>query len=344
MTLSKPTEVKLPVSTKMASVPGESASCSSSSRPTFVLGAERSPITLPHTDCKIRPQVPLARYTSYRVGGPAEWFVMPRTIDDLAESIAWANQHSIPVMFLGAGSNLLISDQGLPGLIICTRHLRQSQFDPETAQVTIAAGEPLPTLAWKAADLGWSGLEWAVGIPGTVGGAVVMNAGAHRSCVADILLNTQVMTRTGREATLDVTDLDYRYRTSNLQGDLSRFVVQATFQLEPGHDPAAIAEKTRHHQAHRHRTQPYHLPSCGSVFRNPNPYAAGWLIEQTGLKGFQIGDAQVAERHANFILNCGNATSNDILRLIRHVQEKVQHRWQQCLEPEVKIIGEFEVA
>ena len=344
MTLSKPTEVESPVAPEAASASHEAALYSSSPQSSLVLGAESSPIILPHTHCTIRPQVRLARYTSYRVGGPAEWFVMPRTANELAESIAWANKHSIPVMFLGAGSNLLISDRGLPGLIICTRQLRHSSFDPATAQVTIAAGEPLPNLAWKAADLGWSGFEWAVGIPGTVGGAVVMNAGAHRACIADILLNTQVITRTGGEATLDATDLNYRYRTSNLQGDLSRFVVQATFQLQPGYEPAAIAKKTRHHQTHRHRTQPYHLPSCGSVFRNPNPYAAGWLIEQSGLKGFQIGDAQVAERHANFILNCGKATSNDILRLIRHVQEEVEHRWQQWLEPEVKIMGEFEIA
>ena len=341
MTLSKSTDVDPPVVPKVVPISREVALSSS---PSVVLGAEASPITLTHTNCLIRPRVPLARYTSYRVGGPAEWFVMPRTASELAESVAWANKYSVPIMFLGAGSNLLISDHGLPGLIICTRHLRHSHFNRDTAQVTVAAGEPLPSLAWKTAELGWSGLEWAVGIPGTVGGAVVMNAGAHRSCVADILLNTQLITQTGGDVSLNVADLDYRYRTSTLQGDTSRFVVQATFQLQPGYEPHAIATKTHHHKAHRHRTQPYHLPSCGSVFRNPTPYAAGWLIEQTGLKGFQIGDAQVAERHANFIVNCGKATSTDILRLIHHVQENVEQRWQQRLEPEVKVLGKFEIA
>lgn len=340
MTISKTTDVNLPVATESTSRTGEFVAAPTA--PSIVLGAERSPITLPATDCQIRPQVPLARYTSYRVGGPAEWFVLPRTLAELAESIAWASRRSVPIMFLGAGSNLLISDRGLAGLVICTRHLRQATLDPTTAQITIAAGEPLPHLAWKAAAQGWSGLEWAVGIPGTVGGAVVMNAGAHRACMADILVNACVITRSGEERIVAASDLDYRYRTSNLQGDPSRFVVHATLQLQPGHDPAAIAANTRQHQVHRHRTQPYHLPSCGSVFRNPKPYAAGWLIEQTGLKGCQIGDAQVAERHANFILNRGHAKATDILRLIHHVQEQVQQHWQQWLEPEVKIIGEFE--
>lgn len=307
-----------------------------------VLGRERSPIPLPHTACRILPHISLAKHTSYKVGGPAEWFVSPRTQYDLQASVAWASDEGLPITLLGAGSNLLVSDRGIPGLVVCTRHLREIHFDPTTIQVTASMGMMLPYVAWKVAERGWSGLEWAVGIPGTVGGAVVMNAGAHQACTADVLHETHILTLHGQSKVLRPNDLNYRYRTSDLQGDPTRFVTQATFQLHPGQTPETVIAKTRAHQEHRHRTQPYHKPSCGSVFRNPSVKAAGWLIEQSGLKGYSIGNAQVAHRHANFILNCGNATAADIARLIRHVQAEVEHRWQLLLEPEVKLIGDFE--
>lgn len=309
-----------------------------------LLNQSPTPIRLEGTTCLIKPRVSLAALTSFRVGGPAEWLVSPRTLHDLQVSLAWATEQGLPITFLGAGSNLLVSDRGLPGLVICTRYLRQTQFDAETGQITAAAGEPLPRLAWQAAERGWRGLEWAVGIPGTVGGAVVMNAGAHKGCTADILVNTQVLTQTGETTLLLPPDLNYSYRTSALQGDSSRLITQATFQLDLGGDPTEVMAITRAHLENRHRTQPYDYPSCGSVFRNPRPQAAGWLIEQSGLKGYQIGGAQIAQRHANFILNRGGATAWDILRLIQHVQEAVERQWQLRLEPEVKFLGDFQAA
>jgi UDP-N-acetylmuramate dehydrogenase len=227
--------------------------------------------------------------------------------------------------------------------VIGTRRLRHSHFDPETGLVTVGAGEPIPRLAWQAADRGWQGLEWSVGIPGTVGGAVVMNAGAHHGCIANYLINAQVLLPDGTLRVLTPQDLQYRYRTSILQGK-DWVVTQATLQLQPGADPAAVTAATTDHLNHRKTTQPYHLPSCGSVFRNPAQYKAGWLIEQAGLKGYQIGGAQVAERHANFILNCGGASASDIFRLIRYVQQAVEQRWALKLEPEVRILGEFQPA
>ncbi len=306
-------------------------------------GRSSRDIALPETDCLIQSLVPLAPLTSFRVGGPAEWYVAPKGLEQLQETLAWANREGLPITLLGAGSNLLLSDQGLSGLVIGTRHLRHIHLEPETGLVTAGAGASLPRLAWKAARLGLRGLEWAVGIPGTVGGAVVMNAGAHQSCTANLLLNTDVISRTGDLQQLTPQDLNYRYRTSILQGS-DRLVTQATFQLEPGHDPAQVLADTTAHFNQRRQTQPYHLPSCGSVFRNPGPKAAGWLIEQTGLKGYTIGQAQVAERHANFILNCGGATANDIFQLIRYIQEQVERQWSFLLEPEVKIIGEFQLS
>jgi UDP-N-acetylmuramate dehydrogenase len=300
-----------------------------------------SSIHLPNTDCVIKSNVSLATLTSFRVGGPAQWYVAPRSLEDLQAGFEWATFEGLPITLLGAGSNLLISDQGLPGLVVCTRHLRSTHFDLETGQVTAAAGEPLVRLAWQAAERGWQGLEWAVGIPGTVGGAVVMNAGAHSGSTADILVDAHVLSPTGKKEVLTPNNLGYSYRTSLLQGG-SRLVTQATFQLKPGADPAKVMAETNAHLKQRQTTQPYHLPSCGSVFRNPNPHKAAWLIEQAGLKGYQIGQAQVAQRHANFILNCGGATASEIFQLIRHVQEQVEQRWSLCLEPEVKILGEFQ--
>lgn len=298
-------------------------------------------IYIPATECQIKSQVPLATLTSFRVGGPAQWYVAPRNLDELIASFAYARSHDLPITMLGAGSNLLISDRGIPGLVIGTRHLRHSEFNADTGQVTVASGEPLPRLAWQIAGRGWHGFEWAVGIPGSVGGAVVMNAGAHTSCIADSLVSAQVLLPSGTVQTLTPADLNYSYRTSSLQGS-NLLVTQATFQLQPGFDPQQILATTSQHLEQRKSSQPYHLPSCGSVFRNPLPYTAGWLIEQTGLKGYQIGAAQVAQRHANFILNCGGATANDIFNLINHVQQKVQQNWTVSLHPEVRMLGEFQ--
>lgn len=299
------------------------------------------PIRLPDTECLITPQVSLAEFTSYKVGGPAEWLAIPQTLEQLQECLAWARTQGLPTTTLGAGSNLLISDRGLPGLVISTRNFRQQTFDPETGQIRVGAGRPVPRLAWQAAKFGWSGLEWAVGIPGTVGGAVVMNAGAHGGCTADCLLEAQVLLPDGSLEILQRQQLGYSYRTSALQGD-QRLVLQALLQLQPGSDPAQVKARTQTHLDHRLATQPYHLPSCGSVFRNPGPRSAGWLIEQTGLKGYQLGGAQVAERHANFILNCGGATASDIFNLICHIQEQVANRWSLLLKPEVKLLGQFQ--
>ncbi len=301
--------------------------------------------------CAIKSQVALSAFTSYKVGGAAEWYVAPDNLEALQGSLEYAKEQKLPITILGAGSNLLVSDHGLPGLVISTRHLRHSHFDPQTGQLTVGAGESIPSLAWEAAKLGWQGLEWAVGIPGTVGGAVVMNAGAHNSCIADMLVSARVLSPDGTLETLAHPQIGYGYRTSSLQTSESptdkgyqRIVTQATFQLQPGTDPAQVLAATKQHKKHRLTTQPYNFPSCGSVFRNPTPYAAGWLIEQTGLKGYQIGKAQVALLHANFIVNRGGAKASDIFSLIRYIQQQVKERWSICLQPEVKMIGEFQTA
>ncbi|MGB2925410.1 MAG: UDP-N-acetylmuramate dehydrogenase [Limnothrix sp.] len=288
------------------------------------------------------PQISLANHTSFRVGGRAEFYAAPTTWDETQACFEWYANHrqEFPLTILGAGSNLLISDEGIPGLTLNTRKLCYYRAEEEAGILVASAGEPIARLAWKAAKRGWRGLEWAVGIPGCVGGSVVMNAGAHQGCVADTLLWVKVLEPNGNITKLKPAELDYRYRTSNLQGQ-SRLVLEAAFQLETGFDKAAVRAETTRNLRMRKSSQPYHLPSCGSVFRNPYPRAAGQLIEEAGLKGYQIGGAQVAERHANFILNCGGAKAVDIFRLIHHVQEQVESNWQVLLRPEVKIIGDF---
>ncbi|WP_017659775.1 UDP-N-acetylmuramate dehydrogenase [Baaleninema simplex] len=300
---------------------------------------DRSPIRLLGSEAPIYRQVSLTRMTTLRVGGPAQWYVTPRHLDDLHAAVSWARSEGFPVTLLGAGSNLLIGDKGIPGLVVSTRYLRETAFETD-GRVRVAAGVPLPKLAWQIADRGWSGFEWAVGIPGTVGGAVVMNAGAHRSCTADVVASVEVLSAEGRLEVLKLEDLQYGYRHSVLQGS-DRTVLGATFALRVGDDPLCVKARTESHLKQRHASQPYHRPSCGSVFRNPTPQAAGWLIEQSGLKGYTVGGACVAQEHANFILNCGRATADDVVSVIRHVRRTVCDRWGVWLEPEVKLLGEF---
>jgi len=302
--------------------------------------SETKVLTLKGAECNIYQSVSLSPLTSYRVGGNAQWYAEPKSWQDVQVIFEWLQKEQMPLTCLGAGSNLLISDHGIEGLVLNTRHLKQFDMDEDNHKVTVGAGFPLPKLAWKAAKKGWLGLDWAVGIPGTVGGAVVMNAGAHKGCIADILESAIVAYSDGRIETLSKADLKYSYRSSRLQKEQA-LVLQATLALEWGQTREEMMALTTSNFKMRKQTQPYDKPSCGSVFRNPKPQAAGWLIEQLGLKGYQIGGAQVAHRHANFILNAENAKAKDVFNLIQYVQEKVEESWSILLHPEVKFLGEF---
>ncbi len=291
----------------------------------------------------LQQEVPLANYTTWRVGGPAQWLAEPNNAGQCLELLQWAKAEGLTTRVIGAGSNLLIADAGLPGLTLCLRRLQGSQLDAESGQVKALAGEPLPTLARRAARLGLHGLEWAVGIPGTVGGAAAMNAGAQGGSTADCLTAVEVidqsLTDTVKTTTLlSNTDLAYDYRHSLLQGS-DQMVVAAQFQLEPGHDAKELMRKTSGNLSHRTTTQPYQWPSCGSVFRNPEPEKAGQLIEGLGLKGRRIGGAEVSSVHANFIVNVGDATADDIRALIDLVQNEVERMNGITLHPEVKRLG-----
>ena len=288
---------------------------------------------------KPQPLISLANFTSWRVGGPAEWFASPSSVEELQTLIAWAYEQKMPCRVIGAGSNLLINDAGLPGLSLCMRKLQGSDLDPKTGIVEALAGEPIPNLSKRAAKAGLHGLEWAVGIPGTVGGAAVMNAGAQGGCTADWLESVQVIDLNGEGPfELSRQELDYAYRQSLLQ-EKPLIVLSARFRLDPGHDHKELNQITHKNLTHRTTTQPYQLPSCGSVFRNPEPLKAGRLIEALGLKGHRIGGAEVSPIHANFIVNIGGATAADINQMITLIQQRVQTAHGVMLHPEVKRLG-----
>ena len=291
----------------------------------------------------LQPQVSLANYTTWRVGGPAEWLAEPCDADQCVFLMRWAQEEGLTTRVIGAGSNLLVADAGLPGLTLCMRRLQGSQLNAESGKVKAWAGEPLPTLARRAAKLGLRGLEWAVGIPGTVGGAAVMNAGAQGGSTADCLTSVDTIETCPTDAfitttSMNKTDLAYSYRHSVLQNN-QQLVIAADFQLEPGHDAKELMRTTSGNLSHRTTTQPYQWPSCGSVFRNPEPEKAGQLIEKLGLKGRRIGGAEVSQTHANFIVNVGGATAADIRSLIDLVQRDVERVHGITLHPEVKRLG-----
>ena len=289
----------------------------------------------------LRQGVGLDAFTTWKVGGIAEWFAEPAHQDDIRALVGWSGHHRLPLHWIGAGSNLLIADGGLDGLTLCNRRLQGSCLDATGGWIEAEAGEPLPTLARKAARAGLGGLEWAVGIPGTVGGAVVMNAGAQGGCIAEWLHSVQLLDPKQPDQTLtwSASDLAFGYRQSRLQHE-PLIVLSARFRLDHGHDPAAVTARTSANLHSRTSTQPYQQPSCGSVFRNPEPHKAGQLIEALGLKGLQIGGAQVSPIHANFIVNTGGATAADIAALIADVQRRVEAAHGITLHPEVKRLGQ----
>ncbi|MBW0167281.1 MAG: UDP-N-acetylmuramate dehydrogenase [Vulcanococcus sp.] len=295
------------------------------------------------TPLGLRHSVGLADYTTWRVGGSAQWFAEPESALQLQALLAWAQAEGLPSLVIGAGSNLLVSDAGLEGLTLCNRRLQGAAIDASTGLIEAQAGEPIPSLARRAARAGLSGLEWAVGIPGTVGGAAVMNAGAQGGCTAEVLESVTVIEphKPNQPFELRAGELDFAYRHSRLQEE-PLVVLSARFRLNAGHDPAELSRRTSANLHSRTSSQPYQQPSCGSVFRNPEPNKAGQLIEALGLKGLSIGGAQVSPIHANFIVNTGAATAAEIDQLIGAVQERIQAAHGITLHTEVKRLGLFE--
>ncbi|TSB46327.1 UDP-N-acetylmuramate dehydrogenase [Alkalicoccobacillus porphyridii] len=279
----------------------------------------------------------LSKHTTWKIGGPAELFVEPSSKDGLIKTLKLIRAAKVPWRTIGRGSNILISDMGLEGVTI---KLGKGMDDLEVQgeQVTVGAGYPLVKLATIISRQGLSGLEFAGGIPGSVGGAVFMNAGAHSSDISAIFEKALVLFEDGRLEWLYAGDMEFAYRTTKLQQEPA-ICIEAVFNLRSG-DRTEIVSKMQENKDYRKKSQPYSFPTCGSVFRNPLPHYAGHLIEEAGLKGYQIGGAQISELHANFIVNIGSATAKDVLDLIEHVKHTIFETKQIRLETEVELFGD----
>ena len=290
--------------------------------------------------CTAKPllaQEPMAKHTSFRIGGPADVLAQPADEAELAALLKRAAEHAVPVTLIGNGSNLLVRDKGIRGLVIKLSNIFSS-ITVDGNVMTFGSGISLAMASKKAASLSLSGLEFAVGIPGTIGGAVYMNAGAYDGEMAKVVTSVRVMDREGKISELKASELAFAYRHTALQNS-GLIVTSMTCVLQPD-EADAIAAKMADFSQRRISKQPLELPSAGSMFKRPPGYFAGTLIDQTGLKGYTVGGAQVSTKHAGFVVNVGGATAQDVLQLISDVQSKVFAAHGVRLEPEVLVLGE----
>jgi UDP-N-acetylmuramate dehydrogenase len=278
---------------------------------------------------------PMADYTSWHIGGPASVMVWPKDTDACRRILQHCKEAGIPVAILGFGTNLLVADDGIDALVINTREM--NWIDWNDTKVRAGAGVSLANLAGQAARKGLQGLAFAAGIPGSLGGAVLMNAGAYNGMMSDVVSRVTVLDEDGRLQVLDKEDIHYGYRISDIK-KYGWFVAEAVLSLQPG-DREAIEKEMNEYLKARKEKQPLELPNGGSVFKNPTGAGAGRFIDRAGLKGLRIGDAQVSLKHANFIVNLGHATAKDTYSLIRTVQQRILQEFGVSLEPEVIFWG-----
>ncbi len=275
---------------------------------------------------------PMANHTTFRIGGPAAYYVRPDTQEELIRTVRLCRQEAVPWYVVGHGSNLLVSDEGYDGVVLSTEGLCRCTL--EGREVRAEAGTLLSRAARKAAEGSLTGLEFAAGIPGTVGGAVVMNAGAYGFEMKDVLVWAKILDRDGQVLILDADRLQLGYRTSCVAGK-GYVVLEASFKLEQG-DRQAICGRMEELAAKRREKQPLEYPSAGSTFKRPAGYFAGKLIDDAGLRGFSVGGAQVSEKHCGFVINRGGATAADVTELCRQVALRVREQFGVELEPEIK--------
>ena len=277
----------------------------------------------------------MRQYTTLRLGGKADWLAFPRNAEEIAALYAEAGQAGLPVTVIGHGSNLLVLDGGIRGLVIRVEKNMRS-IRREGNRLIAQAGAMLGTVAVAAAEAGLTGLEFASGIPGTVGGGMTMNAGAYGGEMSDVTVRVDGITPDGKPVSLNRDEMRFGYRTSAVK-QLDFIVTEVTMELQPG-DPAEIRAKMSELNARRAEKQPLDIPSAGSTFKRPEGFFAAALIDQCGLKGCSIGGAQVSRKHAGFLVNNGSS-SRDYLALVRHVQQVVQEQTGIQLEPEIRIVG-----
>ena len=278
---------------------------------------------------------PMSRHTTFGVGGPVAEFVVPESADELVQVLRVCREAGVEFFVLGKGSDLLVSDEGFDGVVISLDALVGVRHDGE--RLVCEAGASLPYVARRALYAGLSGFEFACGIPGSIGGACFMNAGAYDGCMADVLESVEVITPSGEFVTLGHDELDMGYRKSRVRTE-GLVVLRATLGLTPC-DRAEIRAKMDDYTKRRKDKQPLEYHSAGSTFKRPEGYFAGKLIMDAGLKGYQVGGAAVSTKHAGFVVNLGDATAADVRAVIAHVQDEVERQFGVRLEPEVRFLG-----
>jgi UDP-N-acetylmuramate dehydrogenase len=300
-------------------------------------GAAKAPPAAPKVKFhgRLIEHEPLARYTTWRIGGPARYFLMPADVEDVARGLEMARERGLPWFVLGLGSNVLVKDGGFPGIVI-RMGKGLDKFEMKGAIAIVGAGMATPILARRTAEAGFSGVERFVGIPGTVGGGIYMNAGCHGAEFAEIVTEVTVMDPKGKVRTIPRKQISYKYRGSNL-GE----VVVLESKLSLGEEaPAKLKELQGKLFRWRKAGTPFDLPCAGSTFKNPGgTKTAGMLIDEAGLKGFRLGPVQVSPLHANYFVNTGTATAADVLKLIDHVKKAVAKKTGVELELEIKVVG-----
>ena len=287
---------------------------------------------------KVLVNEPMASHTTFRIGGPADYFVMPETIEELASVLKLCREENLPYFILGNGSNLLVGDKGYRGIVV-QLYKNFDGIQIEGTTVTAKAGSMLIRTAKEAGKAGLTGLEFASGIPGTIGGAMVMNAGAYGGEMKDVVTAVTVLTKEGEIKTLTGEEMNFRYRGSVVEEE-GYIVLEAVMELKEGNQDE-IQARIDELSLQRKTKQPIEYPSAGSTFKRPEGYFAGKLIMDTGLRGYKVGGAQVSEKHCGFVINAGGATAADVMRLMQDVSDRVNEQFGVILEPEVKKIGDF---
>jgi UDP-N-acetylmuramate dehydrogenase len=295
------------------------------------------------TEDKILFDEPMALHTTFKIGGKADAVVYVENGEELKAAVSYAKDNDIPYVVLGFGSNILVSDKGLPGIVII---MKNAGYTPEIepladgrGKALVPAGASLSAFAKAVAKEGYKGTEFAAGIPGSIGGAVAMNAGAYGGEIKDIISSAIVMTKNLEILELSKKELDLSYRNSKILRD-GLFVISAEFIFEKGDAQESLAIISDLNQRRRDK-QPLEYPSAGSTFKRPEGYFAGKLIDDAGLRGFTVGGAQVSEKHCGFVINKSGATSEDVFKLIEEVRKKIYEQFGVCLETEVRMLGEF---
>lgn len=290
---------------------------------------------------RVHRQAPLSQFTSFKIGGPADVVAEPAGLQELKDLIIYLREEKIPRIVLGAGTNILFHDRGFRGVVVRTNQLKRMDFLSDglrKVQITVTAGVPLPQVVKRACDLGWTGLENLWGIPGSFGGAIVTNAGAGGTSTADHLITVKLLSENAEETVLEKKDFQFGYRFMRLPQ--KSVVVLGILELMRG-DEDTIAAAISDARARRQQSQPSGKPSAGCVFKNPAPdKPAGAIIDRLGFKGKTVGDAQISEVHANYIVNLGAARASDVLELMEMIRTRVREAEGLELEPEIHVVGE----